>query len=870
MARSASALRSALAVALAVVAAADPGLRDLPIASAAEPTYLDGAWTASSGAPLRGAAPINISVPAWVPGDLLTDLQKAKVIPDPWLDITWIANSSLWTEHEWTYSTHFGVESALALAGASTLQLVFDGVKMGATVRVNGHTVGVVRDQFLRYAFTLGSEVALLPGPRANRLDVTFAEDVAEDGRFMACTGGWDWAPYSYTGTSSSNTTTGFAQTLSKGLWKSVYLAEIPRETVAITHLSPHTLYKGEYPTKPLEDGTHGGFSVNVTAHIWAPPGGAKGTLVVAGSWAAGVSSEGTHSGEVEVPAGESKISLQLSATAAQIKLWWPAGVGAQPLYNVTATWTPAPASAATATATTTAGTTTAVRRLGFRVFALVTINDTDTATVRSNASTEGSGTHGMFFRVNGAAIYSRGANMVPMEELEGRMSGASHRILVKSSADAGMNTLRVWGGGIFYPREFYDACDEYGVMVYHDMQYASTGGGVHGPVAGPEQEAELRHQIRRLSHHPAIVLWDGANEVVVGPLDGCPKKTPTDPGGVCPSWHGGPAEPLKCDPEGPPSCPSPSYVFATFVMTVVAQEDQSRVVWPSSPAAGWVTGVNTLWQTPLISKNTTLTTHGGGHIWNQGIETHAPYQLGSGWPTVNGGVRDACFDNAGTGNGLTTPAVYRNTVSGISATGGVAFKNVYASEFGTGGSSSFESMSGALSPQHWGLHGGMPADNCTDNGNGQTDQPMEAGCKCLGEHTCHPHDSATGIGGNPMTQRNYGCDGQIRLFFGNHTAVDLNATGEAAFKGQMYQCQLVQAFVLKQVYEQRRSSNAFGHLVWMLNEIWPTVGWGSLENGPPAGHTPGQLMGGRWKPLRELLRALICIASLVAPTLTI
>ena len=89
-----------------------------------------------------------------------------------------------------------------------------------------------------------------------------------------------------------------------------------------------------------------------------------------------------------------------------------------------------------------------AVRRIGFRVFALVTINDTDTATIAANASTEGTGTHGMYFRVNGRAIYSRGANMVPMEELEGRLDGAAHRILVKSSADAGMNTLRVWGGG--------------------------------------------------------------------------------------------------------------------------------------------------------------------------------------------------------------------------------------------------------------------------------------------------------------------------------------------------------------------------------------------------------------------------------------
>ena len=65
----------------------------------------------------------------------------------------------------------------------------------------------------------------------------------------------------------------------------------------------------------------------------------------------------------------------------------------------------------------------------------------------------------------------------------------------------------------------------------------------------------------------------------------------------------------------------------------------------------------------------------------------------------MNGGVRDACFDNAGTGNGLSTPVAYRNTVPGLAAKVGVGYKNIYASEFGTGGSSSFESMSGRWNP---------------------------------------------------------------------------------------------------------------------------------------------------------------------------
>lgn len=160
---------------------------------------------------------INITIPATVPGDLITDLQRAKVISDPWRDLTWIKNSSLWTDHAWTYTTHFTVESTTVLANTSVLLLVFEGVKMGATVRVNGHVVGILRDQFLRYSIPLtSSTVRLLPGQHANRLDVTFG-DVAEDGRFMACSGGWDWAPYSYTSTNSSGSTSGPANTFSKG-----------------------------------------------------------------------------------------------------------------------------------------------------------------------------------------------------------------------------------------------------------------------------------------------------------------------------------------------------------------------------------------------------------------------------------------------------------------------------------------------------------------------------------------------------------------------------------------------------------------------------------------------------------------------------
>ena len=90
-------------------------------------------------------------------------------------------------------------------------------------------------------------------------------------------------------------------------------------------------------------------------------------------------------------------------------------------------------------------------------------------------------------------------------------------------------------------------------------MQYAQGG---HSPKNDPVQDAELRYQIRRLSSHASIVLWDGCNEcrVIIGTATG---------------------------------------IYATFVMTVVAEEDASRSIWPSCPALGWTGGVDKLTARP-------------------------------------------------------------------------------------------------------------------------------------------------------------------------------------------------------------------------------------------------------------------------------
>ena len=219
----------------------------------------------------------------------------------------------------------------------------------------------------------------------------------------MPCTGGWDWAPV--TDTFRVSPSVGKTKTFSLGIWRSVYLVPVAAGSVAIESIVPVTKYLGSYPAHRLVEGNHGGFEVNVTAHVWAPKGGSQGDLVVSGSWESSSNSRSrppaaaaaAAAGKVTfVPAGRSAVWATVNASAEQIQLWWPNGLGAQALYNITASF----------------GATTATRRIGFRVPALVTMNDSNPEYVAGNATAEGSDTFGMFIR---PSISSMGTTFAPL-----------------------------------------------------------------------------------------------------------------------------------------------------------------------------------------------------------------------------------------------------------------------------------------------------------------------------------------------------------------------------------------------------------------------------------------------------------------------
>lgn len=140
-------------------------------------------WTASSSS--------GTVISATVPGEVITDLAAAGVIPPPFLDLTWREQAARWDLATWTYSTIFDDAAAGTSTASCAPWLVFESVKMAADVVLNGVSLGAVTNQHTRAMFPLTTGLLRASG---NVATVTFpptVEDVRNDaGRYMGSSGG--------------------------------------------------------------------------------------------------------------------------------------------------------------------------------------------------------------------------------------------------------------------------------------------------------------------------------------------------------------------------------------------------------------------------------------------------------------------------------------------------------------------------------------------------------------------------------------------------------------------------------------------------------------------------------------------------------
>ncbi|WCC80767.1 beta-mannosidase [Cutibacterium equinum] len=117
-------------------------------------------------------------------------------------------------------------------------------------------------------------------------------------------------------------------------------------------------------------------------------------------------------------------------------------------------------------------------------------------------------------FMLNGVPIFARGANLVPQSMLVGSVSPEQDRDLVDACRNGGMTMVRVWGGGVYASDAFMDACDENGILVWHDFMFACIDYPGDDQEFMSEVRTEADYQTRRLAHHPSLALWAGGNEV--------------------------------------------------------------------------------------------------------------------------------------------------------------------------------------------------------------------------------------------------------------------------------------------------------------------------------------------------------------------
>ncbi|MBR6089327.1 MAG: glycoside hydrolase family 2 protein, partial [Anaerolineaceae bacterium] len=219
-------------------------------------------------------------------------------------------------------------------------------------------------------------------------------------------------------------------------------------------------------------------------------------------------------------------------------KLWWPAGFGAQPLYNVEVNlkrdddcldhWQ---------------------KRIGLRTLCICRDKDPD-----------GSG-ESFCHMVNGIKIFAMGADYIPEDNLLPRRSQERTRRLLEDARLANMNTIRVWGGGCYPDDWFYDICDELGLLVWQDCMFACAAYDLSDEF---EQNirAEITDNVRRLRHHPSLALWCGNNEMEDFVLQGVwitEKKQSADY--------------IK--------------IFEYIIPGIVKREDPDAFYWPSSPSSG-------------------------------------------------------------------------------------------------------------------------------------------------------------------------------------------------------------------------------------------------------------------------------------------
>ena len=456
---------------------------------------LNGAWVLD----IPGSAFLRVN--ATVPGSVYHDLLTAGQIPDPFYRDN--ENEALKImDNDFVYSRSFTVPASLLENDAVVLHC--DGLDTLATVTVNGTVVGTAKNMHRTYEFDVKGVLRAGENTISVKFDSptryikeAYAQSRADGSsdamvgfpliRKAHCMFGWDWGP----------------RLPDSGIWRDIRILGIRTARI-----------RDVYVVQRHESGK---VALEVSTHVTEITGSAPVAVKVTAPDGTVFTAQGEHALiEIENP-----------------RLWWPNGLGEQPLYRVEVTLGD--------------GLDSWCKRIGLRTL---------TVTRKKDAWGE-SFSH----CVNGVDVFAMGADYIPEDNLLPRVNPERTRRLLEDAKAANMNCVRVWGGG-YYPEDyFYDTCDELGLLVWQDFMFACA---VYNLTEDFEENirAEFVDNIRRLRHHASLALWCGNNEMEQFVAAG--------------EWVSSLAQ--KAD-----------YIkmYEYILPKVLKDEDPQTFYWPASPSSG-------------------------------------------------------------------------------------------------------------------------------------------------------------------------------------------------------------------------------------------------------------------------------------------
>lgn len=469
---------------------------------------------------------------AEVPGVVHTDLFRNGMIPDPFFrngeqELEWIE------QEDWEYRINIDIPRRLFRFGH--IELVMEGLDTYADVYLNDSLVLGADNMFLSWEKDI--KPYLKAGP--NELRVRFHSPIKETAgtrmmypyqlpadndagsskasvfvRKAPIQFGWDMAP----------------RFVTMGIWKPVYIRLWDHAT--IRDLQFRTLYLDDEIA--LVDGL--AFVEGEGAGKEFP---SEVQIKVQGQtvWDTSFVMEGR----------EQVIPFLLTIQNPQ--KWWPRGYGEPNLYDIRAT----------------------LGKSGNIDDSLEVAYGLRTMELERNTDEIGTS---FTFKVNGTPIYAKGAGYIP-EDIFISRADVKQKALREHILDAHFNMLRIWGGGVYKSDEFYNWCDENGILIWQDLIFACAM-YPHGPDFHNRVTDELIAQFLRLRNHPSIALWCGNNEIDVAWKNwGWQAKMGYAPMDSFNLWEGY------------------QELFHEIIPSLVERYDPDRPYIASTPQSNWGTPIN-------------------------------------------------------------------------------------------------------------------------------------------------------------------------------------------------------------------------------------------------------------------------------------